>query len=268
MPLINLQQLEASLQDAAKHLMRAAGQDERLSPREFRQKMSSLSGEKRDLAEALYHFIVDIDKQGANHITENDIEAGVKRVISEIFPHYAVSEQVMSGTSQKAVGQIAPKTALHLAFQLYQTALSGTVLDAAQVFAYVKSYQDGLFFDYLGSESSEAIEAIHIPCNISNLTAESFAEALGLDQNNPEEVVERFREANSFFPIFVHQHWNADLGEQAQALVDVLTQNLRQHAMAVVGADNRTVDSRHPVYVVGLASDGSLLGFKSYVVWT
>ena len=75
-----IQSIDAALQEAAKHLMRAAGQDEKLSTREIRQKLNSLSGEMRDLTEALYLFVVEIDKQGANHIMEKDIEQAIVKV--------------------------------------------------------------------------------------------------------------------------------------------------------------------------------------------
>lgn len=264
----SIQLIDAALQEAAKHLMRAAGQDEKLSTREIRQKLKSLSGEMRDLTEALYLFVVEIDKQGANHITEKDIEQAVAKVKAEIFPKYIVSEHVMREADQERVKEIAPKTGVNLALQLYQTARSGQVVPAAQVFVQIQALTQGLFFDYLGSEGSMPIEGVHIPANLTALTEETFAAALGLEANKPEEVIERFREAQTFFPIFVRQHLDFGLDTQAQAIVDLMVKNLRQHIIVVQGEDNSAVGAEHPVYVVGIADDGSLVGFKSAVIWT
>jgi len=266
--MVNLQMMETALWDAARHLMRAAGADERLTPREFRKKINALSGEMRDLTEALYRFVVEIDREGANHITEKDIEKAIARIKTEIFPQYAIAENVMDEQAQKTVQAIAPKTALNLALQVYQTAWFSMVLPAAQVFQQIQAYTEGLFFDYLGSEASIQIEAVHVPSNLTMLTQDTFAQALGLDQDKPEQMIERYREAASFFPIFIHQHMDIGLEEQARQVVEVMQKNLRQHIIAVIGQDSYEVDSQHPVYVVGLAGDGSLVGFKSLVIWT
>ncbi len=263
-----IQSIDAALQEAAKHLMRAAGQDEKLSTREIRQKLNSLSGEMRDLTEALYLFVVEIDKQGANHITEKDIEHAIVKVKAEIFPKYVVSEHVMSEKDQDNLKELAPKTGINLAHQLYQTARSGQVIPAAQVFVQIQGLTQDLFFDYLGSEASMPIEAVHIPSNLTVLSETTFAAALGLEQNKPEEVIARYREAQTFFPIFVRQHMDFGLDIQAQAIVDLMVKNLRQHILVVQGEDNSSIGAEHPVYVVGLADDGSLVGFKSIVIWT
>jgi hypothetical protein len=112
------------------------------------------------------------------------------------------------------------------------------------------------------------IEAVHIPSNLTVLSETTFAAALGLEQNKPEEVIARYREAQTFFPIFVRQHMDFGLDIQAQAIVDLMVKNLRQHILVVQGEDNSSIGAEHPVYVVGLADDGSLVGFKSIVIWT
>jgi Nuclease A inhibitor-like protein len=268
MPYTSFQMLETALHEAAKHLMRAAGQDERLTPREFRNKLTTLSGEMRDLTESLYKFVVEIDKQGANHITEKDIEAAVARIKKEIFPHYVIDEIVLDDDGQDEIMDIAPKSGLDLALQLFQTARASQVLRASEVFIYIESYAEGLIFDAFGSEAAAYIEAFHLDTNLTALTKETFAQALGLDQQDPKEVVERFQEAVSFFPLFERKQPEFELQEQAEALIDIMQENLRQIAVAIIGADNSSGDAEHPVYVVGLAGDGSLVGFKSVVIWT
>jgi len=266
--MVSLHMMETALWDAAKHLMRAAGADERLTPREFRQKVNALSGEMRDLTEALYRFVVEIDRQGANNITEKDIENAIARIKTEVFPHYAVSDLVLDERGQKKVQAIAPKSALNLALQVYQTARATQVLPAAQVYQLINAQTEGLFFDYLASEASSPIEAVHVPSNLTMLTRDTFAQALGLDQNKPEQMIERFREAASFFPIFIQQHMDFGLEEQARQIVETMQNNLRQHTIAIIGQDGSDMGSEHPVYVAGLAADGSLVGFKSVVIWT
>jgi Nuclease A inhibitor-like protein len=268
MPYTSLFMLETALNEAAKHLMRAAGQDERLSPREFRNKLTTLSGEMRDLTEILYKFVVEIDKQGANHITETDIENAVARIKKEIFPHYVIEEIVLDDDGQGEIMSIAPKSGLDLALQLYQTARAAQVLRASEVFEFIQSYTEDLIFDAFGSEGSAGIEAFRLDTNLTALTKETFATALGLDQQNPKEVVERFQDAGSFLPLFARKQLDFELEEQAQALIEIMEENLRQIAVAIIGADDYSVDAKHPVYVVGLAGDGSLVGFKSVVIWT
>lgn len=269
MPSTSLQMLDMALQEAAKQLLHAAGQDEHLSAREFRQKLATLSGEMRDLTEALYLFVVELDHQGANNITETDIEKTIHRVKTEIFPQYAIAEQVLDEAAQQTVQAIAPKTALTLALQLYQTARAPQVLPADQVFQAIQSYTPNLFFDYLGSEASMPLEAVHIPATLTILTQETFAAALGLDSSQPAGMIARFREATTFFPIFVRQHLDFGLDGQAQSVVDVMENNLHQISLVVTGEDSdRFGQAQHPLYAMGLAADGSLVGFKSVVIWT
>jgi hypothetical protein len=268
MEMTTLAMIEAALHEAAKHLIRAAGQDERLSPREFRQKLDAISGEMRDLTDALYRFVVEIDKQGANHITERDIEQAVLRVKQDIFPKFVISEYVIDEEAHGEIQEMAPRSGVTLAHQLYQTAQMALVLPPSQVYNYISAYAEGLVFDALGSEGAHPIEAVRIEANLSVLNRETFAQALGLEADKPSEVIERWRDGDSFLPLFPQQQPYYELAEQAEALVDTMTENLRQIVVAVIGEDNYDVSSEHPVYVLGLAADGSLVGFKSIVIWT
>ena len=138
-----------------------------------------------------------------------------------------------------------------------------------ELFNQIKTLSTDLFFDDLGSESSEAIEAVHIPANIIDLTPESFAQALQLNADNPQDFITRFLPAERILTRFSNQFYRADLNEKALQMVQLMQVNLQQHTLIVLGKDyDENVGAEHPVYVVGVADDGSLVGFKSKVIWT
>ena len=59
-----------------------------------------------------------------------------------------------------------------------------------------------------------------------------------------------------------------DQDPAAKPLVDFMTSQLQDLQVIVIGADDYDHDAEHPVFIVGTAPDGTVVGFRSTVVWT
>lgn len=262
---LTVQNLLDTIQQAAEDLRAAAGADGQLSRQDFNRIIEDKTGTERALLEAFYRFLREED-QSNMRITRAILEKGVKFVQDKIIAQFELAPGGLSLEENNAIKKLGEDT-LPLAFQLKRAAKGSTYLSAMEIFEKIKQLTPELFFDDLGSEGSEAIEAVHIPANIVDLTEASFAKALKLDIENPDEAIARFVPAEPHFTKFISQHYPFELDAKAIQIVNVMKENLRQNSVIVIGEDN-VAPPEHPVYVVGVADDGSLVGFKSKVIWT
>lgn len=264
---VNLAQLDAALDQAATNILEAAGDDPFVSRKDIRDKLKTLDGNIKILTDTLYRFILEREGEVNVRVTKKDVDAALEVVRGEIFPLLAIDSSVIREEDQGGLTEIAKKTALPLTFGLYDTANESAVIPAEEVFQIIKDNQEGLFLDNFGSEAGIPISAIHIEGPVADLTAETLSNALGLNPEDPAEKVEQFFDATPFLPVFIRQHLDFGFELQAEAVVNAMQNNLRDINVAIIG-EEFSRDSNHPTYVVGVASDGSLVGFDSFVVWT
>jgi hypothetical protein len=140
----------------------------------------------------------------------------------------------------------------------------------ADVFQFLRENSAGLIFDYMGSESGEPLEAIHLPARLERFNREAFIEVMGLDPNRADEVVSRFEDPEEFYEMFPdsHAHLGDGLRERAERVVDVLRSHLQEVAVIVVGKEGYEVEPERPAYILGRGSENNLVGYKTQVVWT
>lgn len=140
---------------------------------------------------------------------------------------------------------------------------------AAEVAELIGNNVIDLYFDDLGSERSVPLHAFFQEANLPNLTTANFQEALNLSTEDPSQAIIRFEPLNDTLTYFIDQHIALGFAEKAKFIADLLTQHLDQLKLVVLGEDvEPKVSSQHPVYVVGLDSNGNIAGFQSMVVWT
>ncbi len=266
---LTIQDLYQIIDEAASDLLAAAGPDGMVSKDDIEKLLTDATSDiRRELLAAFYHFLRD-EEEPYQRVTRKAIAAGVAFVKEKIIAHFEVMPGGLSEMEVRALIEQGGEEALALGASLKGAARGDAYLAAKEVFEQIAANTDQLFFDYLGSEASEPIEAVHIPADVKNLTPESFSKALNLNPDDPKQVVERFVSAKAFFMIFVPQHRDFGLDDRAFQIVQLMEEHLRQHTIVILGKDYAPdVPPQHPAYVVGVADDGSLVGFKSQVIWT
>ncbi len=263
-----VQDLINTIEQTAEALLAAGGSDGMVSKADIRKKLDQQQGVQRGILEAFYDFLKNED-QPYMRVTRAVIEEGTAFVKEKLIPQFEITSGGLSEEEIKSMSELGSAVPV-LGSHLKQAAQGENTRSAQEVFEKIAQNTQDLYFDYQGSESAQPIEAVLIPARISELTKETFAKTLNLNQNDPLEYIERFIPAEPFFPVFIEQHASsAVLAGKATAIVEFMRNNLRQHSIFVLGKDyDPIVPPQHPVYILGLAEDGKLVGFKSQVIWT
>lgn len=262
-----VQDLIYAIEKAAKELLAAAGSDGMISKDDIRRKLDEQQGVQRGILEAFYDFLRDED-QPRMRVTRTVIEEGIAFVKEKLIPQFELMPGGLSEEETKAMNALHVDAPV-LGSRLKQAAFGENYLSAQKIFEQIARESQDLFFDYQGSESAQPIEAVLIPASLTQLTKETFATVMNLNQDDPLELIDRFVSAEPFFPIFIEQHTSPELASKATTIADLMRNNLRQNSIFILGKDyDPNVPPQHPVYVVGLADDGNLVGFKSQVIWT
>ena len=265
---ITLQNLRDILHETRDKLLTAGGEDGIVSRRDLKKLVEAEPSEvKRNFLEFFYSFLRQLEDRPRSRVTRDVIERGITFIEDAIFPHFEIHSEFSAQTKQR-ISQPHP-AAYAFSQQLLRVASSTPMLSSLQLSEEIAALTDNLFFDDLGSEASEPIQAFYQQTNIQTLSPESFAATMTLDLNNPAEKVERFRPAEEILKNFVDIHFSFDLDGQAQSIVDLMKTHLTQLTVIVLGEDyNINVSAEHPTFVVGVGADGDLVGFRSIVVWT
>ena len=136
----------------------------------------------------------------------------------------------------------------------------------------------GLELDYFASEASDGFSPVHINAKTENLSSfEDFKKAVtqagahefGLT-SDMLQTVGKFEDASENFYGWIQEYY-ADSPEElahAKELVSAFSTELRDAKVIIVGQEYTIEGAEHPVFIVGIAKDGSLVGVQSTVVWT
>ncbi|MCB0644350.1 MAG: hypothetical protein KDC44_22050, partial [Phaeodactylibacter sp.] len=259
------------LQQAADTLKSATGNASVLSHRAFLHQQKNQSGSFQLLVDQLYQFLKS-QELPSGRITHSDIDAGTTLFLNAVLPLYQLHSGELSTTELDSMKAIHPKIAL-LAAQLKRHAQSSpqqlTTADSNYLFEEIQDLEDALYFDFLGSEAGQPVTAIKFDTTVEvPLTEAQIQQALNLDPTKPQDKIERYLDAQDFFPTFLDFHAEMERGETAQAFINLMQQTF-DPKLLVIGADyHPEVDPKHTVYILGIASDGNLVGIRSAVIWT
>ncbi len=143
------------------------------------------------------------------------------------------------------------------------------VMDTLALTQKIQELTKDLFFDDMGSEGSEPVEAFYAEAGLKELTPATFSSFLELQEADPADEIAHFETATAVLETFVNYHQPFGLAEQAYQLVELLETHLKDLHIIILGAPNHPdVPSKHITYVLGLGSDGDLAGFTTRVIWT
>ena len=124
---------------------------------------------------------------------------------------------------------------------------------------------DGL----LGSEGGEPVTSM-APQKLSSTSpgSDELARAFGHDPGTDQGFVQRFKAAD---PALIKEFLENQAGPSAAdiATVGALIRGLTDLRVMVLGKDGApNVNANHPTYIVGAATDGTIVGLKTGVIWT
>ena len=257
-----------ALDQAAAHLIEAAGNDPFISRRDARNKVGSLSGEAADLVERFYRFIDDRDDEKGARVTAKDVEKYSAYVKKHFIDNFDLDNYDQSRSS--AGLPVPARLAVDLVSILKRIGEKGALAEN-DMESTLTALCEGLFIDDFGSEAEGPVIPLFLDTDVQEITEASIIAAFNLDQNNVDEKVERFfplTDDPSFWPDFIQANELRNKTAQAAQLRDYMLANLSQLTVVLLGVDNLATDSAHRTLVVGLNDDGDIAGFETIVIWT
>lgn len=250
--------VNAAFEWAAAQITEAGGRDGITSRAEIRRKIADLTGAERDLVDFFYRFIVRRGGNPGERVTRTDIDAALAVAREQLVAAFDTNDNGLSTDEVAAMpplGRLAVKVAR-------QRERSGEELAN-----HFEALAFSLVLDDYGTElANEHFLSLHVPARLETLTTHSFREALGLDPNDPKGRIARTESAADFFTRLIDHHTPGQTA-QAVALAQAMQSTLADLRVYIVGEDPEG-GPIHPVYVVGLAPDGSLAGLRARVQWT
>ena len=271
MPRISKSDVYAALDRAAEHMLSAAEGDMTITRRGIRSKLRTLSGVEKALVDIFYRFMDHRTPNTEGIITSADIEGAIRYAKEKMIDKYDLNR---IGLSKKEIEEMSTtgKLAVALARQLKRASATWPTLEPEALAKYLGEISEGLFFTSYANEGDSTYKAFYRKAELIELTAEAFAQVMNLDQNNPEEIVWIINDADDFFQEEAHMFdiegfYNEDF-VQHRDLAEVMQGRLHDIKVIVIGEDSFDVNPQHPVYIVGIAEDGSLVGLETHTIWT
>lgn len=257
-----------ALDQAAAHLIEAAGNDPFVSRRDARNKVAGLSGEMADLVQRFYRFIDDRDDEKGARVTAKDVDkytAYVKKYFIDDFDLEAY-DQNRSSTGLPLPARLATDLVSILKRIGEKGALAENDMEST-----LQELCEGLFFDGFASEAEGPVAPVFLDTDVEAITEASITRAFKLDPNNVDQKIDRFFRVTDdadFWPNFIQANEFRKKTVQAGQLRDYMLGNLDELTAIILGLDNLATDSAHRTLIVGLNNDGDIAGFETVIIWT
>lgn len=249
--------VNAAFDWAADQISEAGGRDGITSRAEIRRKIGELNGVERDLVDFFYRFILRQGAGASERVTRTDIDAALATAREQLVAAFDTDNNGLSSDEIAAMpllGRIAVKVARRRTRTGEELAANFEALAFSLVFD-----------DYSSELHGERFLSFHQPGNLSELTAHTFREALGLHSDDPKQALARIEDTDRFFAHLAEAHTPGQTA-QAVALAQAMQSSLTDLKVFIVGHDG--TGPIHPVYIVGLAPDGSVAGLRARVQWS
>ncbi len=261
--------IHVALERAAQNIRSAAGNDPVVSRRDIRRKLQSLRGVEQRLTSIFYRFMDHRDYKPGSRITNKDIEEALQYAEEKLIDKYDLNHNGLSRAEVEKMSTLG-KLAVEFAQELKQAALVEHLDNGKDIAAKLGELAQGLAFFSFGSETDAPLEPFFLDKKFGHLDREVFARALKLDTGDPARAIEVFEaDARAFHRRFIDNYRLYGIHEaiHAGALISFMEDMLRDIVLAIAGKNGES-GPLHPVYWVGLAPDGCLVGLKTEVLWT
>lgn len=263
--------VHGALDWAAAKILEADGGDGIVSRRDLRRALDGLQGVERSLVDALYRLIDRRDDAPGARITRGDVDRTMAYAKERLVD---VHDDNRNGLSQDEIDRMS--TLGKLAVELVRVIERKAVLDEGTSEALARrlgELSEGLVFDDFGTEgTTERFTVVHVEASLQALTEQTLAQTLGLDLSDPKQEIARFiTDLEEFYVRLIELTMMLEQVPVTRAhdLVALMQGRLRGTVAAILGRDGpEGPGAEHPVYIVGIAPDGDLVGLRSIVVWT
>jgi hypothetical protein len=268
MALLKLSDLYNTLDKTRFNLIAAMDGDGMVSRADLKQLLAETDDPfERRFLEYFYGFLIKLEDRPRMRVTEDVIDQGIVYIREQIITNFEIRDTFTLSTNHEIAGK--HEAAFPMAMELLRYAANKKTLSPKAVSEQIDELTEGLYFDDYGSEAATTMDAFFLEHPDTNITPESFTTALGLDPTTPQGKVERFDPAYRVLQSLTEQHLRSGRAEQARNLVELMTANLDNLTIIVIGEDlHPDLESTHPVFVVGTGKNGNLAGFSSAVIWT
>ncbi len=259
--------VHAALDQAAKHILDAAGDDPFVSRKDIRGKLRELTGVEQSLTSMFYRFMDNRDAKPGARITQTDIDETLAYAKEKMVDAY---DENNNGLSTAEIAKMSLTARLAVRFAILQDQQPEEVT-TDQLYDSLAELGNDLYFPAWANEADAYLTAFRKDAELTELTQESFSSAMGLDPSNPEEAIQLWHQGRAEYEWIFE---NYESYEQFEALESFKTlhtfmeENLTHITHIVVGLDGLRSDSEYPVYFIGLSPSGDILGFETTTVWT
>jgi Nuclease A inhibitor-like protein len=124
-----------------------------------------------------------------------------------------------------------------------------------------------VIFGGFGSEGEHRVEVFHMPMQVTQLDGANFTATIG----KLTGAQLKLQDAESGLKALLAINDRGEASAAAEQIVQIMKTHLSDPTAFVVAentAGKAELRGKLPVYLLGRAPDGSLVGLKSYVVWT
>ncbi len=267
---LSKQHVHAALDRAAKNILDARGDDPFVSRKDIRLKLNTLSGVEQQLTSIFYRFMDHRDHKPGARITEADVTSTLAYAKEKLIDKYDVNNNGLS-KAEIAEMSLTARLAVRLARMMQEEQASNEDNSTKKILAGLTALGEGLYFPAWANEADAFLQVFHREAKLDRLTRESFRDTLGLSPVDRAEAVYFFQQGVEelawIFENYEDFEAEAD-ADKFQTLLDFMIANLRDITHIIVGEDGLRSDSEYPVYLVGIAPDGDLVGFETTTVWT
>jgi len=261
------QKVHAALDKAAQNILDASGDDPIVSRKDIRNKLKELEGVEQQLTDIFYRFMDYRDSKPGARITKKDIDETLAYAKEKLIDIYDKNNNGLSA-AEIADMSLTARLAVRYAKLQDQIAKENTT---DKLYESLTELGEGLYFPAWANEADAYLSPFRQDAKLQELTEDGFSSALGLDYANPTEAIELWHQGRAayewIFELYEHYDQLAAL-ESFKTLHKFMEKHLTHITHIVVGLDGSRPDSEYPVYFVGLAPEGDILGFKTTTVWT
>ncbi|HQU57827.1 MAG: hypothetical protein KDD02_09595 [Phaeodactylibacter sp.] len=261
--------VHVALERAAQNIRSAAGNDPFVSRLDIRRKLQSLKGVEQRLTSIFYRFMDHRDYRPGARITNKDIEETLQYAEEKLIDQYDRNHNGLSRTEIDKMSTIG-KLAVEFAQELKRAALQQNLDNAKDIADKLGELAQGLLFFSYGSEMDTPLKPFFLDKKVGHLDSDILRRALKLNANDPAQAFELFEaDARTFHRRFIDnsQLFGESEAIHASALVSFMEDMLHNIVLAILGKNGES-GPVHPVYWVGIAPDGCIVGLKTEVVWS
>ncbi|MEO0732128.1 MAG: hypothetical protein AAFZ52_04800 [Bacteroidota bacterium] len=261
----------AALDRAAQHLLDARGGDAVVSRKDMRAKLLELEGYEQRLTNMFFRFVDARDYKPGARVTAKDIEDTLAYAKEKLIDAYDKNNNGIS-TGEFAEMSVTGKLAVRFGEELRRAAQGDPATDAqAGLKEEILALGTGLYFPAYGNEGDAFLTPYFQEGNLTTFTKDTFRKAFDLHPIAPEDTLVYFQTGRAAYQRLFDEYddmSNRGYGNRFRLLEETMHRELKDVTLAILGTEGSREGAEHPVYFVGITSEGDVLGFQTTTIWT